>query len=206
MGGGLRVTAHALIAGYYRCDNCERTADHVRRERGYWLCDECWAAIVPSEGIAVEAGQRRNAEWHAATQEDRSRIAAYMDWLKGMQKRKPQPSPNTRPAPVASPRGADDEDWPFCACGQPREPMRWVSPWKARSLFGGPYRQHCPICELKLRIESHYDLLAHGINPEWDDEQWLDSLEKIMPEAFERGVLPDYWFRLRYPEIYEARQ
>jgi hypothetical protein len=27
-----------------------------------------------------------------------------------------------------------------------------------------------------------------------DDEDWLDSLQKTMPEAFELGILPDYWF------------
>lgn len=195
----------ALITGYYHCDNCERTVERVQRTRGYWLCDACWAAIVPPDDIAVEPGQHRNADWHAATQAERERIAAYGAWMHDMRKRKPLERGSASPAPAAVPAGCADEDLPLCACGRAREPMRWIPPWQARGLFGGPYRQHCPVCECKLRVEAQHDLLLHGVNPDWDDEQWLDSLEQIMPAAFALGVLPDYWFRLRYPALYEVK-
>jgi hypothetical protein len=34
------------------------------------------------------------------------------------------------------------------------------------------------------------------IHPEWDDEDWLDHLYRVFPEAFRVGVLPDYWYEL----------
>lgn len=196
----------ALITGYHRCDNCGREVEHVQRERGYWLCDACWTVIVPPQDIALVAGQKRDAVWRAATQTERKKIAAYILWLRNMQVRKPQPvQQSARPASVQQAGG--DEDWPFCACGQSREPMRWVPPGRQiNSLFGGPYRQHCLVCEAKLRVQVHYDLLLNGIHPGWDDEQWLDSLEQLMPEVFKLGVLPDYWFRLRYPALYEDKR
>lgn len=203
--GGTVTAQLALIAGLHRCDNCERTVERVRSERGYWLCDACFAAIVPAEGIDLEAGQRRDADWHAATQGEREKIAAYFRWRRSMEQRKPLPvQAAVRPQPAVDAGG--DEDWPLCACGQLREPMRWVPPGrKSAGLFGGPYRQHCKVCEIKLRVQAHHDMLRGGVNHEWDDEQWLDSLEQIMPAAFELGVLPDYWFRLRRPEMFEGK-
>lgn len=35
------------------------------------------------------------------------------------------------------------------------------------------------------------------MHPDWDDEDWLDQLHKVMPRAFELGVLPDYWYELK---------
>jgi len=199
-----------LLTGLYHCDNCERTVNHVRRTRGYWLCDDCWAAIIPDwdQVTVVRAnGEKRDPAWYAATQPERDRIEAYWCWYYDMKERKPLPQRQSRAALYRSYRAApalltSDDYYPLCECGQPRPPLAFVPRSAVLGLFGGPFRQHCPTCEAKRQVEATYSMIA--IHPDWDDEQWLDSLQKTMPEAFTLGVLPDYWFRLRYPEMYQV--
>lgn len=85
--------------------------------------------------------------------------------------------------------------WPLCACGAQREELR--SSHLPPGLFGGPFTSKCKVCEAKARVESFARLGLHLIHPEWDDEDWLDALQKTIPEAFELGLLPDYWFELK---------
>ena len=198
----------ALIAGYYHCDQCNRTVDHVQRTRGYWLCDECWTTIMPDWDRLVVTradGERRDAAWYASTAAERTRIEAYWQWYNEIQQRKPLPKRRGRAALyrsyLAGPALLTSDDYyPLCACGQPRPTLGFMPRGAAPGLFGGPYRRHCPVCEARLKVEAVYNLIS--IHPDWDDEQWLDSLQKTMQEAFTLGVLPDYWFRLRYPEMY----
>jgi hypothetical protein len=205
--GGASVTP-ALITGYYHCDNCDRTVEHVQRTRGYWLCDECWAAIMPDwEKVEIVKGdgQKRDAAWYASTAAERARIEAYWNWYYDMKQRKPLPERRTRAALyrsylVAPALTTDDDLYPLCECGQPRQPLGFMPRGVSPGLWGGPYRQYCPVCDAKRSVEAAHQHAA--IRPEWDDEQWLDMLQKTMPEAFELGVLPDYWFRLRYPEMF----
>jgi hypothetical protein len=46
-------------------------------------------------------------------------------------------------------------------------------------------------------VESVFEM-AGSIMPDRDDEDWLDLLYKSQGEAFEIGVLPDYWYELKY--------
>ncbi len=201
---------HALIAGYYHCDNCDSTVDHVQRTRGYWLCDECWAAIMPDwEKVEIVKGngQKRDPAWYARTASERARIEAYWNWYYAMQERKPLSKRRRgealcRPHITAAAQFVPDDFYPLCECGQPRQPLGFMPRDVGPGLFGGPFRQYCPVCECKRSVDAAYRHAA--IRPEWDDEQWLDVLQKTLPEAFELGVLPDYWFRLRYPALYEV--
>jgi len=201
-----------LIHGFYHCDNCERAVEHVQRTRGYWLCDACWAAIMPDwEKVEIVRanGQKRDPAWYANTAAERTRIEAYWCWYYDMQERKPLPKRQSRAALYRSHLTAPalvgpDDFYPLCECGQPRQPMGFMPRGVVPGLWGGPFRQHCPVCEAKRGVEAAYRHAA--IRPEWDDEQWLDMLQKTLPEAFSLGVLPDYWFRLRYPAMFERSE
>jgi hypothetical protein len=200
----------ALITGYYYCDNCDRTVESVQHTRGYWLCDECWALIMPDWEqleITPSSGQKRDPAWYADTAAQRARIAAYWEWLDDMQSRKPRRRRQSRAALYRSYAGfpsvlSSDDYYPLCACGQPRRPLSFMPRGASPGLFGGPFAQHCPVCEAKLGVEAIFAMV--GIHPDWDDEQWLDALQHTQPEAFALGVLPNYWFRLRYPEMYRT--
>lgn len=63
-------------------------------------------------------------------------------------------------------------------------------------LFGGPFLEECPTCKARREVERNVRA-GSWLHPEWDDEEWLDLLFQVMPDAFELGVLPDYWFELR---------
>lgn len=195
-----------LITGFYHCDNCERTVRHVRRQRGYWLCAQCWSVIVPDwEQISVGEGQRRDPAWYAETQAQRDRIDAYWQWYYTMKERRPSPKRRSRSELYQSYRQPaaleTDNYWPLCECGTPREPLRFAPGNAALGLFGGPFRRYCSVCDAKRDVEAVYSII--GIHPDWDDEQWLDSLQLTHPHAFALGVLPEYWFQLRYPELFD---
>jgi hypothetical protein len=46
--------------------------------------------------------------------------------------------------------------------------------------------------KLAINTSTHSNGNMIAIHTDWDDEQWLDSLQKTMLEAFNLGVLPDY--------------
>lgn len=56
------------------------------------------------------------------------------------------------------------------------------------------YKSYCQRCEDEMKVEA----LARARSEIFfnEDEDALDRLYAVFPELFERGVLPDYWFRL----------
>ncbi|MDI9548258.1 MAG: hypothetical protein QM346_11740 [Chloroflexota bacterium] len=192
----------ALFTGYYRCHNCEREMEHVQRTRRFWLCDACWAAIMPAweQVEVVRNGRKRDRAWYAETAEQRSRIAAYWEWYGDMEKRRPARS-NGHRRYVSWGRQAlreraalwdADAYWPLCACGNRRQEMATLA--GPPGLFGGPFRALCPTCEAKAQLKTILDM-ASRIHPEWDDEDWLDALSQSHPHLFDLGVLPDGWYK-----------
>lgn len=173
------------LFGYY-CQNCRQTVPHTQRTRRFWLCDACWAAVVPA--FAQERG--------AATSEERAQIGAYWGWYAEMEKRYPARRSGrsglhaARLAPVRS----TDDYWPLCECGQERPEFTHIR--SASSLFGRARMPYCPACSARRDVEA-MQRMAGKIHPDWDDEAWLDALFQTMPAAFALGVLPDYWYMLR---------
>lgn len=192
-----------LIPGYFYCHNCRRTVDHIRRVRRFRLCDECWSAIMPDweQKVIVKRGVVRPAAWYIETEEQRQKFVEFWKWHEDMEKRYPIPPGRSRQAIYFSylDHRSDayeaDMYWPLCACGGQRETLR--SSHLPPGLFGGPFTSKCRMCEAKARVESFAGLGLHRIHPDWDDEDWLDALQKTIPEAFALGILPDYWFELR---------
>lgn len=193
----------ALLPGYYFCHNCQRTVDHTRRVRRFRLCDECWAKIMPDweQEVVVKGGVTRPAAWYVKTKEQLQKSEEYWGWVETMENLYPTPPRRSRTALYFSyldhRSDAFDVDvyWPLCACGGQREVLR-VSHLPL-GLFGGPFTSKCKVCEAKARVESMAGMGLKLIHPDWDDEDWLDALQKTIPEAFALGILPDYWFELR---------
>lgn len=179
-----------LISGFYCCDDCGRLCDRLRKTARFRLCDACWERVVPDipAGVTVPDGSP-----------EQEAIARYAEWREGMERRMPprrSPGHAARSRPLGGVALTADEFYPVCACGgRRRERMR--GPRSSRSgLFGGPFFDLCPVCDARRQVEGHVRA-AGWLHPEWDDEEWLDLLWKVMPEAFELGVLPGYWFELR---------
>jgi hypothetical protein len=166
----------ALIRGYYRCDNCgDTTAPHVRQSRRWRLCDRCWAAIVPED-------------WG-----DTAAVARYWQAYAHMAQLHPTTVAARAVKASPPPRDADSLN-PLCRCGRARQPIRAAA--DAAGLFGGPYHHLCPVCQAEAQISVVIGA-AQRLHPDWDDEDWLDMLERAFPQAFAAGVLPDYWLRRR---------
>lgn len=137
----------------------------------------------------------RDPGWYADTNEQHKQIEAYWGWYYEMEKRYPSSRGNRaahylsfRHQPVT--RSSDDY-YPFCECGSMRETLGYGKP----GLYGGPFMTYCSRCKAKEEVES-FVKLSKAIHPDWDAEDWLDALYKIMPNAFAIGVLPDYWFEI----------
>lgn len=206
------MTQALLISDHYRCHNCGHDVDHTRRTRRFYLCDDCWAAIMPDwEQIEVRKGQRRDAAWYSETAEQRAKIAAYWEWYGKMEERYPAlgdrffHDPHWRAKQYASwGRGAKrervsvpllaDDYYPLCQCGNRREELAFGS--FPPGLFGGPFRSLCPVCDARKSVAVLVDM-ADKLHPGWDDEDWLDALSRSHPRLFELGVLPDAWFEVR---------
>lgn len=60
------------------------------------------------------------------------------------------------------------------------------------------YWSTCQRCADEQSVEALWR--QRGIFGQDDDESVMDRLYKAFPDLFERGVLPDYWFALRYRE------
>lgn len=92
-----------------------------------------------------------------------------------------------------------DEYYPLCECSERKQVVTFARPNTLIGLFGGPFMGECATCRMKREVESHVRA-ASWLHTEWDDEEWLDLLFKVMPKAFDEGMLPDYWYELRgYP-------
>lgn len=175
-----------LIAGHYRCQHCGQLVDQVRRVRRFWLCDACWLAYVPA-AAAVE------------TVEQQARVTAYWDWMHNLEQRHPVAAARRQTPPAVRSAREDDQYMPVCPCGGLREPVRW-SEGASPGLFGGPFHGQCPTCEAKRGVEAMVRM-ADAVHPDWDDEEWLDQLYRSHRQAFDLGVLPDYWFVLRQRQV-----
>lgn len=179
-----------LFTGFYRCDDCGRLVERLRRSRRFRLCDDCYERIVPAVDT-IEAKQIGSPAHQAITR--------YWEWYGEIDKRVPRRvepghAARTRQQPLR-PRKAD-EFYPLCDCGRPRQVSTIARDTSGGGLFGGPFHKECAICEARGHVERVVKLTA-GIHPEWDDEDWLDHLYRVFPEAFKVGVLPDYWYELR---------
>lgn len=179
-----------LIPGYYRCDDCGELADRLRKTRRFRLCDACYERIVPVVDT-IEARQIGSPEHQAVTR--------YWEWFGEMDKRVPrrsEPGYKARTRQPLAPTRTADELHPLCACGRPREVSAIARTTSGGGLFGGPFHRECAVCEARGQVERVVEFTAK-LHPEWDDEDWLDHLYRVFPEAFRVGVLPDYWYELR---------
>ena len=180
-----------LIAGFYRCDDCGRLCDRLRKTRRFRLCDDCYERIVPRiigdvkvvHGTPEQQAMTRYWEWYDEIDRrvPQRRQAGYT----AATRRPGEPTPDT------------DEIYPYCECGEMRRQNTiGRSSRRQLSLFGGPFFDLCPACEAKRAVDEHVRATS-WLHSEWDDEEWLDLLWRVMPDAFELGVLPGYWFELR---------
>lgn len=177
------ATAQDLIAGYFHCDHCGQTVDRVHKERRFWLCDSCFEVNVPQIDPTVKV-QSGSPEQEAITR--------YWEWFGGMEER--HPSRYRPPRKPTERQRLADAYFPVCDCGSKRETVRFGR--NPAGLFGGPFMRECEVCRIKREVE-HNVAVTSWLHPEWDDEEWLDLLYKVMPRAFELRVLPDYWYELR---------
>ena len=194
-----------LIAGYRRCDNCGRDTFYTRKAFQWYVCAECWILVTPQ---FPPTGMDENGHyfWKGETEEQRRLIGEFFEWRGQMEDKYPLRAAlkeikarrrnycKWRNPLRALGYGDPDQYYPFCACGNRRKEMRISS--LPTGLFGGPYSKYCAICEAKKQVETVFRM-ADKIAPGRDDEEWLDLMQRSHPEAFEVGVLPEYWFKLR---------
>lgn len=187
----LTMRQPALLPEPFFCHNCRQFVPHAQRTRRFWLCDTCWAAIMPAWA------QQEGGGWSAETPEQYATIGAYWEWYGQMEAL--YPTRRGRPGAKAARRPVlrtTDSYWPYCECGQERVEYAFAYKGVPRSLFGGTRAAYCPTCEARRSVEGYMGM-ADRIHPDWDDEAWLDALYQMTPAAFKLGVLPDYWFELR---------
>lgn len=177
--------AQLRLFGYF-CQNCRQTVPHTQRTRRFWLCDACWAAVVPAwtdERIAENSQEQRQ-------------VAAYWSWYHEMERLYPARRGKPSRKGGVAPSRTTDSYYPLCECGRERKEYEFAGSTAPRSLFGGSRAKYCPMCEARRSVEGYLNMSA-AIHPDWDDETWLDMLYRVMPAAFALGVLPDYWYTLR---------
>lgn len=187
----MEATPHQprLITGFCRCDDCGATVEQVRKMRRFRLCDTCWERVVPEIDTitAAEIGSPK----HDA-------ISRYWEWYRDMEAR--HPSRRRSPGkPKGEPPRPADLYFPLCDCGEQREEVR-LAGGRPPGLFGGPFLAECPVCRARRAVE-HHARATSWLHREWDDEEWLDLLYRVMPEAFALRVLPAYWFELRRTSV-----
>lgn len=181
----------SLIPGYFRCDRCGGDAERVTRYRRFRFCPACVEEIVPS------AAPARGGDGVIRTEEERDENRRFWDWYwdVGHDLRPTKYHPPGRGA--VEPVRSSDAFYPLCDCGRPRAVNEiGRAHGGGGGLFGGPFNRECPYCEARGQVERAVAFTAR-IHPEWDDEDWLDHLYRVFPEAFRVGVLPDYWYELR---------
>ncbi|MBN2306087.1 MAG: hypothetical protein JXQ72_16510 [Anaerolineae bacterium] len=64
---------------------------------------------------------------------------------------------------------------------------------------GGDFMRYCQQCEDEIHVETLWRMRSIFGND--DAESILDRQQKAFPGLFERGILPDMWFRLMLAEI-----
>lgn len=171
---------------YARCQNCGRDVVRVQRTRRFWLCDACWAEIVPTfDGVVAEGSPEQEA------------VRKYWIWYREMEKRYPVKRPVRRRHGLPDDLSVD-RYWPFCRnCGARVEECEYRNYVPQYSLFGGPRRPYCARCDARLAVESIFKMSRRpDWHPDWDAEDWLDLLYQSHPQAFAVGILPEYWFEL----------
>ncbi len=177
-----------LIPGCFRCDDCGRTVARLRKTRRFRLCDECYDRIVP---IFPEGRIQFGSPEHEANR-------GYWDWYDEMEKRVPPrrtPGPTTRPRQSGDASLSADRLFPLCDCGGRREEVTFRR--KEAGLFGGPFHAECETCAIRREVSGNFVAATTWLHTDWDDEEWLDLLYRIVPRGFELGILPDYWYELR---------
>ena len=102
---------------------------------------------------------------------------------------------------MATPPLTSEDLNPICKCGGLREPSKFDT--DRAGLFGGPYRDRCPVCDAKANVPTLVRM-AQVTHPEWDDEDWLEYLFQRYRKYFELGVLPDAWFAVKYEAMRKA--
>lgn len=170
----------ALFSGFYHCPSCgspDETA--LLKVRRFRVCLRCYARYVPPdpENPTVEQG------------------TAFWEWYGALEKRYPAYySPSRRHETQL----AGLNYCPVCECGREIGVLEYVPSGAPVSLFGPPRHQKCERCEIEEDV-THLatSTLRTVIKPNWDDEDWLDYLYKTKPRAFQLGILPDLWFRLK---------
>ena len=182
------ATQPVLISGFYHCDGCGRMdAESIVRYKGRRLCLACVAQLVPS------CDPLHGGDGVVRTEAEREELAAFWDWYwESHRTRRPRYSSPRKP--LERPKRTADEYYPVCDCGRQRATAKFGR--GAVGLFGGPFMKECPVCRARHEVEGHVGATL-WLHPEWDDEEWLDLLWRVMPEAFELGVLPGDWFDLR---------
>ena len=168
-----KVIQLTLVTGYYRCQNCGRDVSHTVRVRRFRLCDECHQLLVPDPGASTK------------------RVEEYWRWIFEMEQKYPVKRSWAVAERVSELRAADAY-YPFCECGR----RRCLLGIGEAGVFGGPYGKWCPVCAVKQTVAAAFRI-AQRVECDRDDEDWLDVLWKSHHDAFEIGVLPDYWFELK---------
>lgn len=194
-----------LISGFYRCHACGRNVPETRQIRRWRLCPECWKRIAPAEENREEV--RRFWEWHFEM-EERYPLSGKWYRFRPVDTLPDGLSFNHFDLQAASVHGSPgrfkalnqpyemytaDSFYPLCECGEERPEYEHG---RVVSLFGKMRAPKCPTCTAKQNVESVFGM-REGLHPGWDDEEWLDLLFRSHPEAFEVGVLPDYWYELK---------
>ena len=165
-----------LFTGFYSCQNCGHVVSDVRKIRRFYLCSDC-IILPPQKKIESESERNQN-----------SRFIALISDLE-----KARPSKwYTRPKPKMRVREAN-AFYPYCDCGELRQEIGMGH----GGLWGGPFQSKCMRCDAKEFLAGFYNR-QEKLDPNKDDESWLDLLYTAFPEYFETGILPDLWFELKY--------
>jgi hypothetical protein len=118
-------------------------------------------------------------------------MGQFWDWYGAMEKQYPTPIPVYRPRQTQLQRNVA-EFVPECpVCGRVRDEF---APAQDISLWGKP--RQCQYCAMRGQMRSAFRLMFLS-HPTWDDEDALDWLYQHYPQAFQLGILPNYWFEMR---------
>lgn len=171
-----------LISGFYRCQNCGSDVPSVSKVRRFRFCEGCYREVVEPTLPGVEITDQNSPVIEARMR--------YWERIRSIEARHPKSKAGNKPKKFAPP--SIDPFWPFCRrCGAKTKERLFSS---ARSLFGRSRSAYCPMCEAKSGVEAVFKMAS---TIERDEEEWLDVLYKSHREAFDLGVLPDYWYELK---------
>lgn len=150
--------------------------------RRWYVCEACnRAAPFPTEIYELIDGRLDYApDAPRARREQRVRVEHHID--RAVMARRPARNSSHGPIP---PRLASRQlSIPVCKrCGRPH--ARWVI---------ADYSDYCQRCEDEMSVEALWRLYSTIF--QGDPEDALDRIYRSHQGLFERGVLPDMWFRL----------